>query len=495
MPQALRDAVDAMEDAADEARNPFLTGHVGKIPVYRITIPDLTHGDKAALSRAIGTQIGKAAKHRLKRWIAKDQQMVDMRKWIAADEKHQQIYDRIQQDSKRAYPHYFLELEAMAAGAEGILTVDDLILSNLRGEILQYSDPMDTTKKSCTDVFLVNRETEANPLPFAGYAHNDDWDNDWQDVSYFVEAYANDSEEPAPPSGAARHDSSQHSFQFTSYCYPGFLVGMDFLLTRFGTTLTVNSLFPAKFGESGVGTAFISRALVEAESFAAAVRIIADERSSTGGSWNLGSMTSEVALVNIETITGGKHHVLDVLKVGEGEGDDNENDHSSTSTVGAARNEPSTVYFHANEYRHFKFAETQRQRDEVQNDESKRSGGNFFSDPSTEHRLEKFQEYVGTTSTDGKKNGIRREQDLLSFLSDRSDPVYPVWRQHSSDKDPCYTEVSGVFNLRTKKLKLYADLSKRNDAEKPDRVYDWQAMVGSPDFGSTVLPMAMEVYA
>ncbi|CAD7938471.1 unnamed protein product [Amoebophrya sp. A120] len=468
-----------------------------------------------------------------------DTQMRDMRAWIRASEEHRQIYEQIKHDSVTAFPEYHTELQAVAEAAE--VPLEDLLLSNLRGEILQYSDPMDTTKKSCTDVFfrppprpartagqrtgekgiilaqadeLPVRDAELQgrlPRPAVAevsspgplQAHNDDWDRPWQHMSYFVEVY----------------DSSDGSFAFFSYCFPGFLPGMDFLVNRFGVTMTVNSLFPARFGVRGVGTAFLSRAVVDSRSMEEAIRVITDTRASTGGSWNVGQMAVRGGsfradiknavnndrarapvqliphqgqrapmLVNVETATDGASHVLHIFSDDAPSVDPVVSSASSSSPPpsdnidepGGSRSrsspEQSSYYFHANEYRHL---------------DLKDSGG-FFSDPSTEHRLQRFQELFVPAEEDEEvdvQDASKKAEDatrswtqgasspaarLLNYLADQTDPVYPVFRENSSDKDPVWTEVTGLFNFEQGTLSLFEHLATNLD-RVPDYVFSFSS--------------------
>ena len=204
---------------------------------------------------------------------------------------------------------------------------------------------------------------------------------------------------------------------------------MDFVLNKFGLTMTVNSLFPSQFARSGVSMAFVSRAIIEkGDSIEKVVELLSDDRLSTGGSWNVGSVL-EKRMVNIETQLGGKPTVFEVPAPG-------------------VKDETPTNYFHANEYRHS-------------------PGTEFRSDPSTEHRYKVFAD---------KYDHLAKEKDIRTFLADRSDADYPVFRAYTK-VDPTWTLMSGVFDLTKGTLSLYPNIV--DMAAKPAIVWDYHKLVGS----------------
>ena len=113
-----------------------------------------------------------------------------MKEWIEEDPENQVMVEDFRRATQTAFPEYWEELEGMAEGSG--LKVEDLFLSNLRGEVQQFSDAMTTPLKSCTDVF-VDARIHAGGEGFVGYGHNDDWGMDWKKpgyhFDYFIEVY------------------------------------------------------------------------------------------------------------------------------------------------------------------------------------------------------------------------------------------------------------------------------------------------------------------
>ncbi|CAD7967427.1 unnamed protein product [Amoebophrya sp. A25] len=539
-------------DVSTNGDNPYFRSTIGRAPVYRITLdhyddPNATTDQK---HRELGRKIGEAAGAQLRQWVAEipkhDEQIILMEKWLHGEAsisssppgtpKPVDILHNLLSDSELAYPGFYAEMESMALAAG--IDVEKVLLSNLRGELLQWADPNEESvklrrrdggklevvekataaevvkesaeaddvvvesvdaaaprthfidknpssstsdasvspskhhKRSCSDVFV-------NTPGFVGYAHNDDWDSDWQHLSYFLEVYSS----RAP---------DNNKFLFFTFLYPGFLPGMDFLVNRHGVTMTVNSAFPKHYGTSGVTLAHMSRAVVDAHSLEEAVEIVADARASTGGSWNLGCMKSRRVL-NVETSgqqlrcgsivedTKPAQHqwrfsVMEVVASPSKLPSSQDITTTSTSTASSSvdRNfqfaKTTTNFFHGNEYRHLE-------------------GVPFFADPSSEHRLQRFEEFPSTSTSivdvstsspeptppalvlSSSENAASNTQsqgtaisvppsnitsrDLaLSFLSDQADPDFPVYR-NGYKKDPVWTEMSGLIDVNNSVIELY----------------------------------------
>ncbi|CAE8599462.1 unnamed protein product [Polarella glacialis] len=183
-------------------------------------------------------------------------------------------------------------------------------------------------------------------------------------------------------------------FKFGSWGYPGYLVGMQLNWNSFGLAWTCNSLFPTVFSESGVGTAWVARHMAEARSVEDLVRRAADKRVSTAMNYNIGSVRNKT-LWNLEVDTGGVHALQRIT----------------------------TPYVHTNQFKLLNVSQ--------------------FAEESSAHRQARWEE-LRPTDVSG----------LRSFLSDRTDEQWPVWR-NGTRGDDCFTEVTGIFDLQRQTLSVW----------------------------------------
>ncbi len=387
------------------------------------------------------------------------------------------IYLDLLMETNNAFPQYVRELKAMA-NAAGV-DEEDLLLSNFREELLQLvpDDEMENVRRlrgsghaddnefvstekrrkssrACTDVYIRSKN-------FAGYAHNDDWGTSLpKGLGYIVEVYSYNHGFEAVDAefkgGFVNLSMNDSRFEWTSFVYPGYLPGMDYSMTRRGLTMTVNSLFPKYYltgkghspvysNGSGVGTAFISRRALEAKDLRDMINIVSDARASTALSYNLGQVkldeemrkaadlcsVKDAAMVNVEvgfTLNEVTHVVEHV--------------HLATWM----RDDKYTSGFHANRYEGLSGVVTD------------------LGDTSSDHRLITFSsEYAnkGGPLSDTRlanegysPSKVRRA--MLQFLSDQSDPEYPVYRDAEfSKKDQVNTEATGMFDLNEGTLELW----------------------------------------
>ncbi|CAD7926263.1 unnamed protein product [Amoebophrya sp. A120] len=300
------------------------------------------------------------------------------------------------------------------------------------------SPKKESRSKSKSKDAATSEESRGFAKPFHGWGHNNDWSEDFKHLDCVVECY-----------------NRENVFQWVSWTYPGFLVGMDLSLNKHGIAYSINSLYPVKFGESGVGLSFLTRRLLEVKTLDEALQVITDERSTTGFSYNLGSFRSKI-MWNVETSDKGQHFLTKI--------DD--------------KQLPGFTFFHGNEYVAAPHAQCP-----------------YFDDMSTKYRRNMYQMYFPNQSdsceTKTKEGLIQRWtknvlsskkpdakichrrtyniEDVRNFLGDDSDHHFPVYRTWK-EEDPVLTEVSGIFDLGEGVFHLFDSNPAWYDAKKSYRV-------------------------
>ena len=200
-------------------------------------------------------------------------------------------------------------------------------------------------------------------------------------------------------------DAQGHTkFRMGSWCYPGLLFGGQLNWNSYGVLWTVNSLFPHNFRSRGVGTAWISRHMAEATSLDDLVKRASNARVTTALNYNIGQL-HERQLWNLEVTTGGVHVLRKIA----------------------------APYVHTNQFKLLKVSE--------------------FPEPSSVHREARWRQL--------KPNSI---SELRAFLSDRSDPDWPVWRNRTA-KDECFTSITGIFDLQRGTISAWTSPSNASDPE------------------------------
>eukprot|EP00933_Yihiella_yeosuensis_P078127 TRINITY_DN8925_c0_g1_i1.p1 TRINITY_DN8925_c0_g1~~TRINITY_DN8925_c0_g1_i1.p1 ORF type:complete len:292 (-),score=58.65 TRINITY_DN8925_c0_g1_i1:197-1072(-) len=265
----------------------------------------------------------------------------------------------------------------MAAGAK--LPVQRFLVNQLREELSQWLDKEFGLDREghCTDAYAMNKTGKVALL-----GHNDDWSVYWRNQTYFVVATALDAH------GAAK-------FKFGTWVYPGYLVGEQLNWNSYGLLWTCNSLFPKDFFETGVGTAWVARHMLEATSIEELVKRAANSEVSTAMNYNLGRLATK-ELWNLEVNSRGVHALQQI--------------HGA--------------HVHTNQFK-------------LMNDVSQ------FPEKSSAHREARWAELRPNDA-----------DSVRSFLSDRKDPEWPVWRNRTGD-DKCYTQVTALFDLEKASLSVW----------------------------------------
>ena len=195
--------------------------------------------------------------------------------------------------------------------------------------------------------------------------------------------------------------------------YPGYLPGMELSWNAHGVVYSVNSLFPTHFLKGGIGTTWAARDMLKSQSIADAIARASPVGVSTAMSYNLGS-TVEKRLLEVEVGTGGGANVA-THEIAQGE-----------------------AYFHGNE---FVVAPIPPQ----------------LPDKSTAARTARWKALQPINSIAG----------IRGFLSDEHG-AWPVYRNHIAPDD-CYTEVTGVFDLRARTLSVWSNTP--STAGPPEKVF------------------------
>ena len=183
-------------------------------------------------------------------------------------------------------PLYMEEVKGMSAGSG--VNVTALLVNQFREELVQFAPATAASPRrvaKCSSAFL-------NMDGVLALGHNDDWTQNWRNLSYWVIA----------------HDGASGAFKWGTWLYPGYLPGMDLSWNAHGLVYSVNSLFPKHFLKGGLGTAFVARGLLEATSLDDAIARASVAGVSTAMSYNLGS-TVERRLLELEVGTGGGANV------------------------------------------------------------------------------------------------------------------------------------------------------------------------------------------
>mmetsp|Transcript_57996 Transcript_57996/g.155307 ORF Transcript_57996/g.155307 Transcript_57996/m.155307 type:complete len:391 (-) Transcript_57996:114-1286(-) len=321
-----------------------------------------------AIGRAMGAVVRQA-------WEG-DEELRAMEQWTASGEG-QRIFDNLVGTSNRSFPLYTREVEGMAEGAQ--IPLRRMLVNQLREELAQWlsrEDPRRPRVGHCTDAYAVD--------PYAGVTalgHNDDWDVYWRNATYVVVATALDAK------GGVK-------FRFGTWVYPGYLLGEQLNWNSYGLLWTCNSLFPQRFLDDGVGTAWVARHMVEAKSLEDLIDRAADKRVTTAMNYNVGTLQRKV-LWNLEVDAGGVNAIEQITG----------------------------PYLHTNE---FKLLNSPQ-----------------FPEDSSDHRQHRWDALRPNTVP-----GVR------AFLSDRADPHWPVWRNRTGGDD-CYTQVTGLFDLERRTLSVW----------------------------------------
>ncbi len=183
---------------------------------------------------------------------------------------------------------------------------------------------------------------------------------------------------------------------FTALSYPGFLCGNALGFNSNGICFSVDNVRPLATSP-GVGRHFVARSLLEATSLDDAVQRATIPQRASGFYYTLGS-TTERRIIAIETAP---------------------TTHTAQELQGC--------YFHANHYQELDIQQ--------------------MIEPSSANRVEScathWQSQPPTTAT-----------DVLSMLSDQSNPAFPIRRSAAGDDDLA-TFCTTLFNLDTQHLHLY----------------------------------------
>lgn len=335
-----------------------------------VTYEDGVEASHFELGRSIGIALGDAIRAA---WEV-DDELKGMEAWVANNSTGQRIFAGFVSESSAAFPAYTREIEGMAAGSG--IPLQRFMVNQLREELAQWVPEMVPRRGKCTTVYAYNPAGGVYAM-----AHNDDWGQNWRSLAYFVVATALD-------------ERGDVKFRFGTWLYPGYLLGSDINYNSHGLAFTVNSLFPLQFLEEGVGVAWVSRHMLDAQSVEEAIRRASNPRVSTAISYNLANIRNG-SMFNVEVDSGGR----------------------------AVKHNITGLDYHVNSFKNSRTPE--------------------WLDPSSPARAKRWAQMQPASVP-----------AIRAFMSDTADAQYPVYRNHIPPDD-CFTEVTGIFDFVKGTLSLW----------------------------------------
>lgn len=263
-------------------------GALGPAPWVAVSYEDSSEGHYQ-LGVTVGQQVGPW----MRATLEGDPELSYLLSFTQQNATGQKLFKSLVKSSTAAFPMYSREVDGMAEGS-GIDLVT-LLVNQLREELLIYlpSDAPVKRRGHCTTVYAFDKEKGV-----AAMAHNDDWMQNWREVSYYILATVLNSDKSV-------------KMKWSSWVYPGYLPGVDINFNSHGVAFTANSLFPVQYLVQGVGTAWIMRHMLESNSVQELLMRATDRRAAAAMSYNVGNISSG-EMMNIEANAGGHyvaHHV------------------------------------------------------------------------------------------------------------------------------------------------------------------------------------------
>ncbi|XP_042019329.1 uncharacterized protein LOC121767181 isoform X1 [Salvia splendens] len=181
----------------------------------------------------------------------------------------------LSQTNMNKFPIYWDELRGTAHGSGASFL--EIMLVNIRKEILPFIPKADDTNDDCSDILVVGESV-------AVAAHNEDANVAMVGHTYLVKG------------------SLRNGVSFTAYTYAGELPSCAFGFNSHGLAFTLNSVPPMRheIAAGRVGRNFISRDLLEAQNIDDAVARICSSEASVGHSYNLIDVNTR-RILNVET--------------------------------------------------------------------------------------------------------------------------------------------------------------------------------------------------
>ncbi|EMS77369.1 C45 family autoproteolytic acyltransferase/hydolase [Desulfotignum phosphitoxidans] len=191
--------------------------------------------------------------------------------------------------------------------------------------------------------------------------------------------------------------------QFTALTYPGFLSGNSLGFNDEGICFSINNVHPEYIAE-GVGRHFIARSIFEAKTIEEAVAKVTRDGRATGFNYTLASVKQR-RIVNVEVCTT-CHHIKEI----------------------------DSAYCHTNH-----FVELTDVKQKI----NKTSAA----------RLKRGYDYINSNRLLGK-------DEVLSFISDTQNAVYPVYRD-CTPPDDRVTLMTAVFDIDLATCTFYSQAPKK----------------------------------
>lgn len=184
-----------------------------------------------------GKEIGTKLKKWIKHTFDNDTELSRMEEFV---NDRPDIFNNFVNESTKAFPLYTKEIEGMSEGAEQPLK--RMFINQLREELAQWIYDDMPRVGHCSTTFSYDQKNKISIL-----AQNDDWTQNYRKEAYCIFATV------------LEPNSDIIKYKFISWSYPGFLPGSDLNVNSYGIAFTCNSLFPKKFLDHGIGTAWIIR--------------------------------------------------------------------------------------------------------------------------------------------------------------------------------------------------------------------------------------------
>lgn len=316
-----------------------------------------------------------------------------------------QLYHDFLDVHEKAYPQYMAELRGLAAGAG--VSFASVFLQNIEQEfsmcaaqLVAEELPSDDTRAvdGCSDVMMCGEG--ANSV--CAVAHNEDNGKQDRGTLILVTARLREAAERAPG-------------EWVAATYAGDLPSGAFGFSRSGGFgFTLNWVGPTDVECPGLGRGFVSRALLDAPSFDAALALVTRARMAAGHNYQLYRTAEPAAIVNVEVAPRG------------------------LAAVHPIGRDP---FFHANQYTTLAVPQIL---------------GN-----SSAHRLARAHAMLAA-------HAPRSTAQLRDVTGDQTDASWPIFhdeRSHAAGDLSDWTITSILVDLRKKTLRVYKGNPKDDDVE------------------------------
>ncbi|XP_017779046.1 PREDICTED: uncharacterized protein LOC108564492 [Nicrophorus vespilloides] len=311
-------------------------------------------------------------------------------------------YDDTLECVRENFPHYVRELEGTADGAKvPFYKLFLLHMDNIITNACEMTGNIEAT--GCSSICVNNGEQEV-------LGHTEDAFNVALNNYYFVSAHII-TEKPQGKWGVTEE-------RFTSLCYAGHLPGYTMNYNHHGLVFSINTLSAAKLHPGKTPRHFLTRALLSAENFEQAQKILRDSGCGAGDGCS----------INLTFLNQEGDRLFHNAEMGPA-------DYGNESQLNILTASPGEHLLHTNKYLRLEIQQIK----------------GFVID-SAEARLDALKTFKPPKS----------KNDVIEMLGDQSGIKYRVFQDFGPD-DVVKTIAVGIFDCKEKTLSLYADNPKSNE--------------------------------